>query len=169
MQVPEPEYFAEGVIKNKGTSTKYWVANDILLPFLKQIIIDDVAQDDIKTNYTLSLGEHTIKYIFIGKSLPFGCFGSVSNLKSLSISEGVTELGGDTFVNSELLQEVFLPKSLISTLYGFSFNHTLLTSINYAGTINEWNEIIEPDFYNSLHNYSGVSVIHCSDGDVNVE
>ena len=97
----------------------------------------------------------------IGKSAFYECF----DLASLTIGDSVTSIGNDAFWGCTGLTSVTIPNSVRSIgNYAFSScNH--LASISYTGTKSQWNSITKGE---SWHYYAAATVVHCTDGDVNL-
>lgn len=87
-------------------------------------------------------------------------FSACRNLKNIVIEEGVKEIWSSAFFNCENLTEITIPKSIIY-IYTNAFRGSLnLKTVNYAGTVGEWNKLAE---YCELPKDSRII---CSDGTV---
>ena len=84
-------------------------------------------------------------------------------IPSLNIPEGVTEIKDETFSGNSSLSVLTLPASVTnigSAVFMFDEN---LKTVNYAGTIDQWNAIEKSD--NWLENAPHFTVI-CTDGEI---
>ncbi len=96
------------------------------------------------------------------KTVRVGAFACCDGLQEITFSEGVTNIEEDVLYECLQLKTINLPVSLESLIM---FDHTLmihgcerdLPTINYAGTMAQWGEVV----YNSQYEYFD---IHCSDG-----
>ena len=102
-----------------------------------------------------------------------GAFDGCTSLKSINFPEGLLYIGGNNnqvmqsnaFNNCISLTQLDLPHSLLA-IGGWSFEGcTNISSINYNGTIEEWGNV-----YKGTAWARGVAttVVHCTDGDVNI-
>ena len=56
-------------------------------------------------------------------------------------------------------------------MLNISYGCSSLTSINYGGTMQQWNAINkrpESDYYHAWNYKSAITVIHCTDGDIEI-
>ena len=75
----------------------------------------------------------------------FEAFEGCSELKSIIIPQGVTEIEVYAFLNCEELASVSLPKSLETVGYAAFGNCDSLTDVYYAGNANQRNQIVFSD------------------------
>ena len=73
----------------------------------------------------------------------YGAFYWCGSLESVVIPEGVTEIGNECFSNCTALKSVWLPASLSSISYGHFENCVSLSDIYYAGSEEQWDQIME--------------------------
>ena len=97
-------------------------------------------------------------------SIGDSAFWECRNLSSITISNTVNKIWNYAFYYCTSLTELFIPSSITELAYA-CFNHCdNLSEITYEGTIEQWNNV------NSL--MSGLNethrVIHCTDGDINI-
>lgn len=91
--------------------------------------------------------------------------GNCDNLKNIVIPEGVTEIDYDAFYHCDALESIVIPKSVVSIgSRAFAFC-SKLKDVYFEGTVKEWNAIEKGK---DLNKNSPLTVIHCSDGDVEV-
>ena len=92
-------------------------------------------------------------------------FSECEKLTSVILPEGFESFVGHTFAGCTSLKSITLPKSLknigMNTFYGC----TALTDIQFAGTVAQWKSISKQEHWNDR---AAFTVIHCSDGDVEV-
>ena len=72
-----------------------------------------------------------------------GAFYWCGSLESVVVPEGVTEIGNECFSNCTALKNVWLPASLNSISYGHFENCVSLSDIYYAGSEEQWDQIME--------------------------
>lgn len=113
-------------------------------------------------------GCKNLKSIVFPKSLteigPWA-FQNCTSLEKVNLTEKVTVIYYEAFHNCTKLAEVVLPGSL-EKIYWSSFGLCpALNEIKYLGTKAEWNSV---DIDISWNTGSAITVIHCSDGDVNL-
>ena len=99
-------------------------------------------------------------------------FQNCSTLETVSLPDCVT-INSEAFANCHYLRSVSFGSSL-TTMYWLLFNSsTLFTTIDYAGTMEQWNAISKPNsgwsnYYNWTSGRVNVITIHCTDGDIRV-
>ena len=110
----------------------------------------------------------SLQSIFIPKnviSLGESSFYMCENATSITFEAGIqlTELPWDVFCYCESVSTIDIPKTITNFGDDVFFKMSSLNTINYAGTIAEWEKITKGEDWNF-----GVpaSKIHCSDGDV---
>lgn len=87
-------------------------------------------------------------------------------LENVVLASTITYIGSGAFEQCTSLTSINLPAKL-STLRNRAFaNCTNLTTVNYAGTMLGWSQINKED--NSWYIGTQVTVVHCSDGDVQI-
>lgn len=93
-------------------------------------------------------------------------FKNCTSLTSIIFPEGVKYLGNETLYVCTALTTVNLPKSITRFDYRAVTGDRNLTTINYAGTTAEWNNITK----DSQWNYSTNTItVNCSDGILTVK
>lgn len=75
-------------------------------------------------------------------------FESCSSLKKVTLNEGVNIIGVNSFNCCEKLEIVNLPKSLKNIKLGAFVNCISLKEIRYAGSKEEWDNIIKEEAWN---------------------
>lgn len=118
----------------------------------------------------LKLEENGAKYDYGASSITDnetgnGTFRQCSNLTSIRIPEGVTNISDYTFCECSNLTSIEIPASVTNIGMVAINNCTSLTTINYAGTIAQWNAITFGASWN--YNTPATEVI-CSDGSVSL-
>ncbi len=90
-------------------------------------------------------------------------FGGCSSLTSITIPDGVTEISREAFSGCSPLKSVTIPES-VTEIGTRAFNGCdSLTDINFKGTKEQWNAISKGSFWDyDTNNYT----IHCTDGDM---
>jgi len=115
-------------------------------------------------------------------------FKNCTGLESVVLHDGISYIGADAFENCVALTEITLPKSLewIQTglfmncinlqkviigneveriVFGAFYDCSALRELHYLGTKAEWNAIQKDETWNTK---SAITVVHCSDGDVEI-
>ena len=119
-----------------------------------------------------------IEIPFIGENLSTNTFftyifgsNSASNpnvpntLETVMISEPCQIITHFAFENCSSIKSITLPKSL-TNIESFAFSGcALLSELNYDGTVLEWGQITLETNWNLN---TTVSVVHCTDGDINI-
>ena len=134
-------------------------------PNVKNIVLPEGIT---KIDQCAFAGCKNLKSIVFPKSLteigPWA-FQNCTSLEKINLTEKVTVIYYEAFHNCEKLAEVVLPGSL-EKIYWSSFGLCpALNEIKYLGTKAEWNSV---DIDISWNTGSAITVIHCSDGDVNL-
>lgn len=127
---------------------------------VKYIYINSLSQQFKSVNgvlYTYD-GEYLVDYPKIRDDLSYRI---ETGTKYLGYNSGGYLDIGPAFRGVTILEELTIPDSVIY-ISGFGTSPTLST-LNYEGTMSEWNNITKENLWNS-----GISatVVHCSDGDV---
>ena len=86
-------------------------------------------------------------------------------LTSITLSDNVKKLGSNSFSGTEL--EYFRIGTGLKEIGATVFKNAPLTEIYYDGEMNWWNNAITKA--GSWLNGSNIQVVHCSDGDINIE
>ncbi len=115
-------------------------------------------------------------------------FKNCTGLESVKLHDGISYIGADAFENCVALTEITLPKSLewIQTglfancinlqkviigneveriVLGAFYDCSALRELHYLGTKTEWNKIQKDLDWNAK---SAITVVHCTDGDVEI-
>lgn len=127
---------------------------------VKNIYVNSLSQqfksiDGVLYTYD---GEYLVDYPKIKDNLSYRI---ETGTKYLGYNSGAISDIGPAFKGITTLQELTIPDSVIY-ITGFGAAPTLST-LNYEGTMSEWNNITKQNTWNS-----GISatVVHCSDGDI---
>jgi hypothetical protein len=88
----------------------------------------------------------------------FGC----TALEHVTLPQGMTELSRYIFSECNSLKTLTIPKSVKKINDGALYDCPKLNDIYYDGTKAEWDKI-------EKINLIGVTVVHCTDGDVQLE
>ena len=88
-----------------------------------------------------------------------------SSIKEVVLPEGFEYLDQSAFTYCRGLVSVTLPRTLSTISNAAFFECTMLKTVNYNGSIEEWNSIYKGTDWNY---HTGFTVVHCSDGDVNI-
>lgn len=103
------------------------------------------------------------------RTLSFFCFG-YSWLTYAKVPNTVTIVENSAFECSYYLESVDLPAGITSFGYAVFANCPSLRSINFAGTKEQWNNIKKHShWYCGRWQPTPLEVIHCSDGDIDIE
>ena len=94
------------------------------------------------------------------------------HLTTLVIPDSVTSIGNTAFYGCQGVQELTIGKG-VTSIGNSAFSWLpYLTTINFTGTMAQWNAITNGTGWIDTHSMApGVtppSVVHCSDGDVNL-
>ncbi len=121
------------------------------------------------------------------------CFEGCSALTTLSLPNSITSIGRDAFAETPItsfeipagvtrilmatfrdcasLTSITIPNSVTFIGNEAFYRCSSLTSINYGGTVQQWNAINkepESDYYHAWNSKSAITVIHCADGDIEI-
>ena len=88
-------------------------------------------------------------------------FSKCTNLASITLPSGLRKIGSSAFSRCTSLTSINLPKS-ITQLGSSIFSGSAVETINYSGTVDEFNEI---DTYYTWDGARSI-IIHCTDGDI---
>jgi hypothetical protein len=133
----------------------------------KLTFVDDYAfvTDDDGTTWLSSYVGHEKELTLptIGKpyKINYRAFFSTGDFTSVTIPEGVTEIGREAFYGCGNILHFDFPSTLEYIDYSAIFNCAYVESATYTGTIHEW-ENIEKDSGWNLHSYR--FPIYCTDG-----
>ncbi len=83
-------------------------------------------------------------------------------VKSIVLPEGTTVIDGNAFYNCELLEQITVPKSVV-LIEDYAFYNTSGCTVQYEGTMDEWNKIEKERFWKD--GFANSSIV-CSDGTV---
>jgi hypothetical protein len=99
----------------------------------------------------------------IGSNAFYGC----ENLKNITLpaNNNFTQLSSFLFFVCTSLFEITIPSSIISIGNYAFYGCSNLTNFNFEGTMSQWNNVQKGTNWN---NGCLFTVVHCSDGDVNV-
>ena len=89
-------------------------------------------------------------------------FEGCDNIEKVTISEGVQEIKSEAFMGCSNIRVLNIPKSITKLNYR-CFAYLNLTEINFAGTRDQWNNLLKST--DALQS-SSIGVVHCSDGDI---
>ncbi|MBQ8259615.1 MAG: leucine-rich repeat domain-containing protein [Clostridia bacterium] len=144
-------------------------------------IIGEVAFADYIKYKTITIPESVT-------AIDMRAFKNCTGLESVVLHDGISYIGADAFENCVALTEITLPKSLewIQTglfmncinlqkviignevekiVFGAFYDCSALRELHYLGTKAEWNAIQKDETWNTK---SAITVVHCSDGDVEI-
>ena len=109
-----------------------------------------------------SLRSITLPDSLIG--IGFGAFSDCSGLSSIDLPESLTYISGYVFISCTNLSSIYIPLS-VEEIYQSDFFNTGLTDIYYAGTREQWNNIIITEDTHGLYDGLGNATIHynCTD------
>ena len=98
-------------------------------------------------------------------SISMETFNACSALTSVTLPEGLTNIGSSTFMDCTSLTSITIPSTV--TMIDFeAFNYCeALTDFNFNGTMAQWASITKGDDWNLN---AAFTVVHCTDGDVNI-
>jgi len=94
----------------------------------------------------------------IGKAV-FACCTDCTNI---TIPESVTSIGDEAFIECRSLTSITIPNS-VTYIGNYAFDTSNLTSITFNGTVVEWATIT---FGTGWDNNTGNYMVHCTDGDI---
>jgi len=98
----------------------------------------------------------------LGKS----SFAFCSSLESINIPSTITTIKVSTFEDCSVLNNVILP-STITSIDDLAFSGcTTLDNLSFAGTKVQWSNVTKSEFW---HDDIPATVIHCSDGDADLD
>ena len=98
------------------------------------------------------------------KSIGGRAFSRCNSLESIVIGNSVTSVGNSAFCDCFSLTDITIPDSVTSIEdYAFFFCKSL-NAIHYDGTIAQWGNITLDEDWNG----SDATVVHCTDGDVEI-
>jgi hypothetical protein len=86
-----------------------------------------------------------------------------SQSTSVTIPDGVTEIGNNAFNGCKSLASVEIPSSVTKIGVGAFYKCTSLASIAFGGTVEQWKRITKGSEWNCS---CPIITVHCSDGDV---
>lgn len=129
----------------------------IILPSTLDSIADRAFHGAKVTSIELPYGIPRLPFFGLGFSL----------LSHISIPASVTEIGISAFECCYYLESVDIPVS-VNHIFSYAFaNCTSLTTINYEGTIKQWNSIKKETHWDiGGFQSTPIEVIHCADGDI---
>ena len=98
-------------------------------------------------------------------SIGESAFESCESLTSIVIPDSVKSIGDRAFFRCSSLTSIVIPDGVTSIGERAFKGCKSLTSITFQGTIAQWNEI---DFGNRWNDEVPATVVHCTDGDVEI-
>lgn len=101
--------------------------------------------------------------------IPDGCFSQCVSLANLTIPNTIVTIDDYAFQGCYALNSFTIPAS-VTKLGGSIFNNdTSLTEVSYDSTISDWNNIDKISQWGTPWNQgSSITVVHCTDGDINL-
>jgi len=103
----------------------------------------------------------------------YWAFGDSTLIVEAVLESGVSEVGHGGFDWCVNLEKITIPRSVDLIKYSAFYNCEALTDVYYAGTMAEWEALMEAsasydDFYYDISDNEGLgwATIHCSDGDI---
>ena len=133
---------------------------------LTNLIIEDGVEQisDYAFYHNLRLRNATLPNTIT--QLANATFEDCFNLNSITIPNGVTLIGNGCFNRCKKMTEITIPRS-VATIGSFALSHCeLLETIDYLGTMDEWNSITVDS---SWKNFSAITTVHCRNGDISFE
>ena len=155
----------------------------------KTIVFPDLGTGEIYTDIVTSEGEYFYVTVFgnasvfvlnkeqtsynnaltniRGEDLDFrGTYRDCINVQSITLNYGAKQIGSECFQNCGSLTQVVVPKS-VALIESYAFDGcAVLETINFNGTMEEWNSIQKQSNWNAN---SGINTVICSDGIVTIK
>lgn len=99
------------------------------------------------------------------KTIGIGTFSNCDSLTAITLPEGVETMSSNCFYRCDALQSIVIPSTVTSIGTNAFCECYQLTNIDFNGTIEQWQNIRK-----GVDLWTGVpaTVVHCSDGDVNI-
>ena len=182
--------YQEAVIPDDGSVTAIGDSAFVLYPY-KSLVIPDCIHTIDNGAFVGSLLESVVlpknlkslgEYVFGGcnnlkivdlngyTQVPYGTFLNAMNLSEIIGLENVTEIGNHAFSLCQSLAWINLGAGLTEIGEQAFYENINLKTINYAGTVEQWNAIKKGLGWNTLmndpdwHEKIPVELINCSDG-----
>lgn len=111
-----------------------------------------ISANPLSNGAELNINGQRIEHLVIpdGVTSIHNCaFAGCDSILSVTIPEGVTQIGQNAFTNTTV-GEIILPQSLKVVAAGVFLGCDYITSIKYAGTQNQWKKITIVEFGNSV-------------------
>ena len=125
-----------------------------------EVMENEDYEGDIIIPETIMFNDITYSVTSIGERAFLWCFA----LDSITIPTSVKSIGWKAFSGSSLT-EITIPNSVTSIGEGAFFGCESLITINYTGTIAQWNQMtLGEDWRWDVP----AKVVHCTDGDVEI-
>ncbi|MBO5673557.1 MAG: leucine-rich repeat domain-containing protein, partial [Paludibacteraceae bacterium] len=99
------------------------------------------------------------------KSIGEWAYAYCRSMTDITIPDGVKSIGVAAFDHCESLTSIVIPNSVCIIGEGAFFGCESLITINYTGTIAQWNQITLGEDWRY---YVPATVVHCTDGDVEI-
>ncbi len=129
---------------------------------LISIIIPD-SVTDINTWAFYGCGLQSVTIGAGVKNVGTASFFACSSLKTIVFEDGATVIGSWMFGDCSSLTDVVIPSS-ISLIYGDAFDRcSVLKSIYYKGTVEEWNAIVVDNTYTGSNNIRDLTIYYYSE------
>lgn len=93
-------------------------------------------------------------------------FDGCESLREINLPDSVKVIESMAFLNCYNLNKVSLPENITHLYPNIFYNCNFLTSINYRGTMNQWNSISDIDA--AWRDMSAITQIVCTDGTINL-
>ena len=126
-----------------------------------EVMENEGYEGDIIIPETVVFNTATYRVTSIRQHAFFGC----QSLTNITIPNSVTSIGTEAFYDCSSLTSIVLPDSVMSIEWWAFCGCKSLTDITFQDTIAQWKKITLRDSWK--HNIPA-TVVHCTDGDVEI-